>query len=532
LSRTAPAPLFFSVLALLFGCARIMAPSGGPEDTIPPELSSVEPAPGPAMPGLRHIVLRFSERLEESTAEVSLYPPLKSEIDVSGRTISIRLAEPLASRILVVHLPGTLSDLRGNPVGASTDLAWGGMESLPSGALSLSFLRQGGGVPSERVLADISTPEGILVRRTSADTSFLATAGWLQPGPYLVTAYEDIDYSFSWEASSEAGHDTTVTLEEGDTLHLAMVLSVVDTLGPRLSSATVEDFHHIQATFDEQVQLPVPGRMPFTLRDSSGAGIAVLGAWKTGSRDERSLVLATAGTGRGTFVLGVEGILDMVGNPGVADSLEVEGTDSLSSDTLRIRSMYPAPGATGAPPSGPYGMSFSDWVDPDSLLARLSMTRILDGAEVPVLLGSEDGRSFSFSPEHELFGEEQYRVRIDSGLVSLQGDTLGAASWSFIPAWGTEPGAIEGSVRGGTHLVLEVAPAGQTGSVILFSTGEDHSFRAEPIPAGRYTVTAYADLNGNGTWDGGSGEPYGAAPGVVLVRPGLTTSGVDIEILP
>jgi hypothetical protein len=519
-------------LSLISACARIVAPSGGPEDVEPPVLISVDPEAGPGMPGLRRIVLRFSERLDEPSAEVSLYPALQASISVSGRSITIELANPLGEDVLVAHLPGTLSDAHGNEIGVPVDMAWCGGDSLPSGAIRLALSRQGGGVPADRVLADICTPEGMLVRRTSADTSFAADAGWLEQGTYVITAYEDPDFSFTWEPATEAGEDTTVFVDGSDTLSISMVLAVVDTLGPMLSSATFLDIRHLQVTFSEQVDLEA-GRLPYvTLTDSAGSPVQVFGAWKSGARDQRSLVLATGRAGAGSYLLRVAGVSDMVGNPGLPDSLELEGSDSLVADTLRIRSMYPAPGATEAPPSGPYGIGFSDWVDPDSLLARLSLVRISDSTAVPISMTPEDGRSFLFTPEHELFGEEQYRVQLDPGLTGPGGDTLAASSWSFVPAWGTEPGAMEVRVRGGQDLILEITPAGRSGGVLVFRTGGSSTFAAEPIPAGRYTVTAYADLNGDGDWDGASGEPYGAAPGVVLVRPGMVTSGVSIEILP
>lgn len=526
------AVLWVPVTLTVLACARIEAPSGGPEDDTPPVLVSIDPEPGPGHPDLRRIVLRYDERLGESTAELALYPALESVTAVSGKSITIELAEPLSSGVLVVHVPATLSDAHGNQTGTACEMAWGGADTLPSSAILMSFTRQAGGVPSGRVIADVEARDGSLVRRTSADSTYSAVAGWLGPGEYAVTAYEDPDYSFTWESEAEAGADTVVQLGSGDTLHLSMVLSVVDTVGPRLSDAQIVDMHHLVVTFSEQVRLPAQDLLPFRLRDTTGTPVPVLGAWKTGARDQRSLVLATGRTGAGRFVLVEEGMIDMMGNEGLPDSLELEGSDSLSTDTLRIRSTYPAPGAVDVPPAGPFSFSFSDWVDPDSVASHLSLVRITDLSKVPVELGMDDGRSFLFSPLTEMTGEEQYRISLDSGLVDLQGNAMPAQSWSFVPAWGSEPGSLEGHISGGREVVLQVAPAGQSGGALLFSVPGSGTYSAGPVPAGRYTVTAYGDLNGNGIWDGAAGEPYGAAPGVVLVRPGLVTTGVDIEVLP
>ena len=72
---------------------------------------------------------------------------------------------------------------------------------------------------------------------------------------------------------------------------------------------------------------------------------------------------------------------------------------------------------------------------------------------------------------------------------------------------------------GGVSDASELSASVQTGQYLV-----------DEIPAGRYTVAAFVDNDGDGTWD--SMEPYGTYPGVVIVQPGLITQEVDIEILP
>ena len=164
------------------------------------------------------------------------------------------------------------------------------------------------------------------------------------------------------------------------------------------------------------------------------------------------------------------------------------------------------------------------------LLTRFSLSRVLDGSKVEGTLTARDSRSFEFAPLHDLMGEEQYRVEILSGLESPSGDTLQTTGWAFVAAWGDEPGSIEGVVRGGgANIVIGVTAAGSSGDSFSFGI-RSGPFVLEGIPAGRYTVSAWTDRNGNGVWD--PGEPYGNCPGVVLVNPGIATTGVAIEILP
>ena len=71
---------------------------------------------------------------------------------------------------------------------------------------------------------------------------------------------------------------------------------------------------------------------------------------------------------------------------------------------------------------------------------------------------------------------------------------------------------------------------GGSDASIFFETVQQGHYIVDEIPAGRYTVAAFVDNSGDGAW--GSMEPYGTYPGVVLVRPGVITKEVDIEILP
>jgi hypothetical protein len=185
---------------------------------------------------------------------------------------------------------------------------------------------------------------------------------------------------------------------------------------------------------------------------------------------------------------------------------------------------------TDAPPKGPVTFSVSDWVDPASLRDGFSVVRVSDGTPVDGSLEMTSGRAWSFTPHHEFLGQEQYRVTIRGGAVDPEGDSLQAFSWSFTSAWGDEPGSISGRTAGGGRVILEIRAAGSSGTSMIHDLGSGGEYSIDGIPAGRYTVSAASDRNGSGSWD--PGEPYGAYPGVVLVRPGMETTEVDIEILP
>lgn len=127
--------------------------------------------------------------------------------------------------------------------------------------------------------------------------------------------------------------------------------------------------------------------------------------------------------------------------------------------------------------------------------------------------------------------DRQYRIDLNSGYVSLQGDSLKGESWTFTPAWSQRPGSVSGTVSGtGAAVVtMVVAPAGSDGEIqtAVFAPG---AYSFAEVPGGRYTVSVFVDGNSDSTWN--PGEPYGAWPGVVEVFPGIETEGINIQVVP
>ncbi len=507
------------------------APGGGPEDKTPPEIVSVFPPPGAGYTDLRRISIEWSERLDEASVAVFIYPTVEYSWDVSGSTIKIELESAVGEEPLVIHLPKEIRDRRGNQAGILEDLVYSSADSLPEGQLMISMVRQGGGNLSAITLVELYK-DSVLVRRTIPDSTGTAWIKWLEQGDYRLLCYEDPDRSYQWNSQQEAGIDTSVNLI--DSMQVYFTLTVVDTVGPILTEITAFDSYHIQLFFNEEVSYESFSRGVVVLKDTLGNEIPVNGYWLPGGYSGNTVVLESCRIPDEEITAYIYGIEDLMLNSSSLDSLEFFGVDSIPEDSLRIRSYYPAPGSDNADPAGPYRISFNYWIDPDSLAARFSLIRIADSVLVEGNLEVVDGRSFEFYPEHQLIGEQQYRIDLLQGLSTLWGDTLSMPfGWAFSPIWGDEPGSISGRITGtlSSLLRLQISRTGGGGDdAITYAPVEAGIYRIDDIPAGRYTVAAFIDSDGYGTWS--PMEPYGTFPGVVLIQPGLITGDVDIEILP
>ncbi len=211
--------------------------------------------------------------------------------------------------------------------------------------------------------------------------------------------------------------------------------------------------------------------------------------------------------------------------------MDLWGTDSLPQTVFALQSAFPPDGGIDIPPSGPFTISFSDWVSLDELLALYQVVRVSDSTNVDGRLVRISPVAFSFTPINELLGNRQYRVDLLPGLTSLRGDTISSNSWTFIPAWSESPGSVSGRISGtGASVVkMVVAPTGNEADTIISSFAPGEYFLAG-VTGGRYTVAVFVDWNNDNIWN--IGEPYGAYPGVIEVFPGIATENINIQVLP
>ncbi|PIE51260.1 hypothetical protein CSA37_12685 [Candidatus Fermentibacteria bacterium] len=523
--------LFITILFFLLSCARVVAPTGGPEDTDGPEITGVTPSYGQCDVIPNEITFSFSEKISQDEGAVQIYP-CPGEI-VTGSDY-IRVYPDSSATVVVVTVSGDLRDRRGNPAGYSSTFVWNtsGMENF--GTLNAQVTRSGGGEVTETSRCDLFLLPDTASRLTTVfpDSTDTILAEWLTPGEYLVHCYEDNDRSLSWDMEREPGVLERFILEASDTASITLNLSITDSIGPSISAVTVIDGWHLNISWNEQISDNGWETGSVLIAGPDGSPLEVLGFESYAGRSSTGrTTVYTRQMSDTLYTVAVEGIQDLSGNPSLPDTLEIWGVDSLPVNIMSIKSAYPEDGAVEVPPSGPFTILFSDWVYLEDLEPLYSVTQVSDSTPVAGTLSRIAPGAFSFVPERELLGGVQYRIDVDSGLVSLQGDTLSGRSWTFIPAWSERPGSISGYISGtgAATVVIVVSPAGSDGETVteLFTPGE---YTVTDLPGGRYTAACFVDWNGDKIWN--PGEPYGAWPGVVEVLPGIDTGNVNIQVVP
>jgi len=114
--------LIFCILALLASCATVVAPTGGPEDKLPPRVSGVTLAPNSINQSVNlDLTLQFDEWIVQKppNGTVAISPPISGRLRLKadGDKLRIYSTEPLDSNTTyTLTITNAIKDLRSNPL--------------------------------------------------------------------------------------------------------------------------------------------------------------------------------------------------------------------------------------------------------------------------------------------------------------------------------------------------------------------------------------------------------------------------------
>ena len=524
----------YSVLILLFlaSCAKIVAPSGGPVDDKSPEVIALVPEPGYVDEIPAEITIYFSEKIRCSEGDIQLYPGQDGEVLVKKDEVYVVTGANIG--VVMVTVSSNLEDTRGNRIANPETFVWNSIPEDSFARVSVSVFRDGGGAVTSSARCDFFLlPDSAVSRITHyPDTLGIIDAGWLSAGDYRIVCYEDADQSRTWDPEREPGAFSEIALASGDNAQLSMTMTIIDSIGPRISDVAALDGWHLEILWNEQVNLNLESQQFVTVIGPDTLPVEVYGVKTSAGRSSTGrMTVYTDKLSDTLYTIAIQEIQDLAGNPSLADTLEFWGSDSLPVTKLAVQSAYPEDGAVEVPPAWPFYISFTDWVDESDVEAHFSVTRVADSTVVTGEFTRTSAVAFSFIPDSELLGERQYRIDLFPGLISLQGDSLSGQIWTFTPAWSESPGVVSGVISGtgASTVTMVVAPAGSGGEVMtaVFAPG---AYSFSEVPGGRYTVSVFVDRNSDNFWN--PGEPYGAWPGVVEVFPGTETESINIQVVP
>lgn len=282
--------LFVVAVCLLIACATQVAPSGGPEDKLPPRVAGVYPAPNTTNhPNELFVKLEFDEWINASVprSAVSISPPIEKKIrfEVSGKTLVLTSrAELDTGTTYTVTFAGGIKDLRGNALakpfqvvfstGAVIDSltltgrvlvndAMARKKSFPSIGLFLMgeerqtrhYLDKYRDTATHAIdsLPMLLKEPPLFVTR--ADSAGIFTLTGLKPGRYRVVAFADENGNQKIELATEHvgiwTQDLVLTEQSSDTLWVAV--ADMDTTHLELESVSQPFANVLEASFTRNV---------------------------------------------------------------------------------------------------------------------------------------------------------------------------------------------------------------------------------------------------------------------------------------
>ncbi|MBO6076935.1 MAG: Ig-like domain-containing protein [Fibrobacter sp.] len=275
---------------VFLSCATQVAPSGGPEDKLPPRIAGVYPAPNTTNhPNELMIKLEFDEWINASVprSAVSISPPIdkKLRFEVSGKTLVLTSRAVLdTGTTYTVTFAGGIKDLHGNALAKPFHVVFSTGSIIDSLTLSgrvlvdqtmarkkeypsIGLFLMGAERESKHYLdkyRDTTTKElskePMLLKEpplyvTRADSAGHFTLTGLKAGHYRVVAFMDGNGNQKIELSTEQvglwTGDLELTAETKDTLWLA--IADMDTTKLELSSVTQPYANVLEATFTRNI---------------------------------------------------------------------------------------------------------------------------------------------------------------------------------------------------------------------------------------------------------------------------------------
>ena len=250
--RRAAIGLWLAVFAAsgLCACAEVGRPSGGPVDTTPPELNSVQPGSLQVRVEARApLRLEFSEKIDRRriARAITVVPPIPLEKPrFDGTTVELRPARDWPADTLVVWtIAPDLPDKHGVRIGAERRGAFTTGDRIPSGTVrGLASLALA--TPKEpdwttlRAELDLPLVEGQRRRprwRSAAgDAKGNFELSWLDvpSGPYHLTVYLDLNANAARDEREPVAEVDSLFLAEGDSILILdpAVLRLIDLEAP------------------------------------------------------------------------------------------------------------------------------------------------------------------------------------------------------------------------------------------------------------------------------------------------------------
>ncbi len=241
---------------LAVGCAKRVAPSGGPVDKTPPEIAESVPQNGAVnFPADGEIFVRFSEPVKANRDAVLIFPPESVEINFGKNLVKIRPREKFRENTTytLIFTPD-FSDRHGNNLKSPLTIAFSTGDHIDTLSISgqvidaLSLKPVAGALVA--ALTDSELSPSAVVRVGFAGENGRFVLGNLAPKKYYLCALSGTGTKFD-PISAEKISSPTEPVPAGETLPHCLVMIPNDTTAPQVLSVSAAAPNVVKLTLSE-----------------------------------------------------------------------------------------------------------------------------------------------------------------------------------------------------------------------------------------------------------------------------------------
>lgn len=545
--------LYFVVTIALFSCAKQGFPPGGPVDKRPPRvIETFPPMDTTHVPLDSKIMLEFSETVDKSSCEESIYitpfPGENIKYKWKGRKLYLDLLDGLLQdRTYVITVGTGTKDLRNNTMRESFSLAFSTGAEIDKGIVR-GFVQSEQNIAGAEIWAyDLATEDSpnpstaspIYVTQANQDGTYKLS--YLAESTYRIFAVLDRDknglYEEEFDMIGVSSKDAHLSGEKNFVDFINFQVTLADTTPPDLSGVSAPDNRHLILRFSEMVFGNALERPENYIVDNNSLQIIDVFQDK---RNGAYIHLTTQEQDTIKYQLTVGNIIDKSGNIMHPDSGLLSFIGSALPDTVKPRyvTMLPADSSTFVPLETELELVFSEAMDSLAFQKQLvvsdTMSHVVQGS-----ISWKNRSHVIFHPLETLQENTLFMVTVPvDSVFDLSGNSL--EDTLFVKRFTTVSldtlseisGTLKDSDTTGTGPFFIKAQSTTGSEYEKWIDGKNYKF--EKILPGDYVINIFRDKDENGMYTIGKPFPFEAAerffiyPDTISVRSKWPNEGNDI----
>lgn len=521
------------IITMFDSCATIMAPNGGPKDTIPPVILNFEPKNNTLNYKSGNIILEFSKFMNKSKVIENIFisPSVPLKFNWSKKTLEIVFNKALQDTTTYsFQLDTEYLDFLGNKPEKAFNLIFSTGQSLDSGSISGKlFSEKPDGIyifayRIDNINPDTLNPSKVKAHyRTQVGTSGEFQFNGLKMGKYRFFAVDDkfkdelID--FNSDQISSANRDIIISnKKEKFNLRIG---NPIDNLAPTLTNAISINQRKIAVMFSEDIDTNSINSRAFRLSDSNGTETNEVISAYLKDKSSKEVILISKDSmfqkdkWKVTATTNFENSIKDLSKNKISDSNNIAyfyGSDEKDTNKLSLINFEIKDSTKEIETDKFFLFNFNQAISFDEFKKRVSLNTI-DDKEVNSEMTQIQSNSFKIKPLALLNSRSWYKIKIDMNkFTSLEGNS--SKDTTFLVRFSTKSKAegliVSGQIIDSTNLkgkyILELTSTDKRSKYITSTF--DRNWKFDNVLVGTYKLSIYLDENLNNTYDFGTFYPF------------------------